>query len=86
MIHVGQPDECSVCPLQEYGSGRMLTGDVKKRLIEILTQMVQRHQQARALVTEEVGIAILVTLQRSPLWDSSLWLLLFSLCCFLSTM
>lgn len=37
---------------QEYGAGRMLTGDVKRRLIEILSSMVDRHQKARAAVTD----------------------------------
>ena len=38
----------------EYGAGRMLTGEVKGRLIEVLTEMVVRHQKARAAVTEDV--------------------------------
>ncbi|KAL0406490.1 UNVERIFIED_CONTAM: Tryptophan--tRNA ligase, cytoplasmic [Sesamum latifolium] len=32
----------------EYGAGRMLTGEVKKRLIEVLTELVERHRRARA--------------------------------------
>lgn len=39
---------------QEYGAGRMLTGDVKKRLNEVLSELVERHQKARAAVTDEV--------------------------------
>lgn len=39
---------------QEYGAGRMLTGEVKKLLIEVLTNLVERHRQARAAVTDEV--------------------------------
>ncbi|GLJ15228.1 hypothetical protein SUGI_0248900 [Cryptomeria japonica] len=39
---------------QEYGAGRMLTGEVKKRLIEVLTEMVERHRKARAAVTDEM--------------------------------
>ncbi|GAB4835479.1 hypothetical protein Ancab_000388 [Ancistrocladus abbreviatus] len=35
----------------EYGPGRMLTGEVKKRLIEVLTELVERH---RAAVTDEM--------------------------------
>ncbi|GKV15283.1 hypothetical protein SLEP1_g26081 [Rubroshorea leprosula] len=31
---------------KEYGAGRMLTGEVKKRLIEVLTELVERHQRA----------------------------------------
>lgn len=39
---------------KEYGAGRMLTGEVKKRLIEVLTDMVERHRKARAAVTDEM--------------------------------
>ncbi|PNW75322.1 hypothetical protein CHLRE_12g522350v5 [Chlamydomonas reinhardtii] len=39
---------------EEYGSGRMLTGEIKKELITVLTDMVSRHQRARAQVTDEV--------------------------------
>lgn len=39
---------------EEYGSGRMLTGEIKKELITVLTDLVSRHQKARAQVTEEV--------------------------------
>ncbi len=33
----------------------MLTGEVKKRLIDILTDMVDKHRAARAAVTDDVG-------------------------------
>ncbi|XP_022861188.1 uncharacterized protein LOC111381623 [Olea europaea var. sylvestris] len=33
----------------------MLTGEVKKRLIEVLTEMVGRHCRARAAVTDKLG-------------------------------
>ncbi|KAJ0975048.1 hypothetical protein J5N97_017013 [Dioscorea zingiberensis] len=39
---------------EEYGSGRMLTGQVKARLIEVLSELVERHRKARALVTDEL--------------------------------
>ncbi|KAL6522329.1 hypothetical protein OROHE_016882 [Orobanche hederae] len=39
---------------REYGAGRMLTGEVKKRLIEVLTELVERHSRARAAVTDEM--------------------------------
>ncbi|KAI8477493.1 MAG: hypothetical protein J3K34DRAFT_398423 [Monoraphidium minutum] len=39
---------------REYGAGRMLTGEVKGELIRLLTDIVARHQAARAQVTEEV--------------------------------
>jgi len=34
----------------------MLTGEVKQRLIQVLTELVERHRRARASVTEEVHI------------------------------
>lgn len=39
---------------EEYGSGRMLTGEIKKRLTEVLTELVERHRRARAAVTDEM--------------------------------
>ncbi|KAJ8555319.1 hypothetical protein K7X08_012815 [Anisodus acutangulus] len=39
---------------KEYGSGRMLTGEIKKRLVEVLTDLVERHRRARAAVTDEM--------------------------------
>jgi len=33
----------------------MLTFDVKKRLTEILVEIVERHRRARAAVTDEVS-------------------------------
>eukprot|EP00752_Nemacystus_decipiens_P005636 g5100.t1 len=39
---------------EEYAAGRMLTGEVKKILIGILTQMTKDHQDARAAVTDEM--------------------------------
>ncbi|XXG58783.1 hypothetical protein AAC387_Pa04g1000 [Persea americana] len=39
---------------KEYGAGRMLTGEVKKRLIEVLSGLVERHRKARAAVTDEM--------------------------------
>nr|XP_043632164.1 tryptophan--tRNA ligase, cytoplasmic [Erigeron canadensis] len=38
----------------EYGSGRMLTGEIKKKLIDVLSEIVERHRTARAAVTEEM--------------------------------
>jgi tryptophanyl-tRNA synthetase len=37
-----------------YASGTMLTGEIKKELIKTLTPMVEAHQRARALVTDDV--------------------------------
>ncbi|KAJ7973594.1 Tryptophan--tRNA ligase, cytoplasmic [Quillaja saponaria] len=39
---------------KEYGAGRMLTGEVKQRLTQVLTELVERHRRARAAVTEEM--------------------------------
>jgi tryptophanyl-tRNA synthetase len=40
--------------LHEADVGRMLTKDVKDRLVEVLFAIVSRHQRARAYVTEEM--------------------------------
>ncbi|CAJ2656683.1 unnamed protein product [Trifolium pratense] len=39
---------------KEYGAGRMLTGEVKQRLVQVLTELVERHRTTLANVTEEV--------------------------------
>ncbi|KAL5205409.1 hypothetical protein ABZP36_033618 [Zizania latifolia] len=39
---------------KEYKEGRMLTGEVKQRLVTVLSELVARHQRARAQVTEEM--------------------------------
>jgi len=39
---------------RDYGSGAMLTGEVKKELIALLQEMVKTHQEQRTLVTPEV--------------------------------
>jgi tryptophanyl-tRNA synthetase len=39
---------------REYGSGRMLTSEIKGELTMVLVDMVKRHQVARAQVTEAV--------------------------------
>ena len=38
---------------RDYSSGAMLSGEVKKELIGVLTTMVNEHQERRKLVTEE---------------------------------
>ena len=40
----------------------MLTCEVKKRLVEVLLEMVERHQAARALVTDEVFTCEIISL------------------------
>mmetsp|Transcript_4402 Transcript_4402/g.6605 ORF Transcript_4402/g.6605 Transcript_4402/m.6605 type:complete len:80 (+) Transcript_4402:1236-1475(+) len=37
----------------DYSSGKMLTGQVKAILIDILIDLTKKHQQARALVTSQ---------------------------------
>jgi tryptophanyl-tRNA synthetase len=39
---------------RDYSSGAMLTGEIKKELILVLTELVTEHQQRRNLVTDEV--------------------------------
>ena len=39
---------------QDYTSGKMLTGELKKELIDLLTPVVTSHQEARKAVTNEV--------------------------------
>jgi len=49
---------------KDYKEGRMLTGEVKKRLVTVLSEMVERHKRARALVTEQMVDAFMA---RRPL-------------------
>lgn len=37
---------------EEYGSGRMLTGEVKKRCIAVLQEFIREFQERRAQVTD----------------------------------
>ena len=39
---------------REYGSGRMLTGEIKAELSKVIAEIVERHQAARAAVTDDV--------------------------------
>ncbi|VDP93511.1 unnamed protein product [Echinostoma caproni] len=39
---------------QDYSSGKLLTGELKKILIDVLVQLVTEHQKRRKLVTDEV--------------------------------
>ncbi|XP_071962099.1 tryptophan--tRNA ligase, cytoplasmic-like [Antedon mediterranea] len=39
---------------QDYTSGKMLTGEIKKVLIEVLQEVVATHQENRKLVTPEI--------------------------------
>ena len=40
--------------MQEYESGRMLTGHLKKELIAVLQQLVGEHQERRSKVTDDL--------------------------------
>jgi tryptophanyl-tRNA synthetase len=39
---------------KDYSTGKLLTGEVKKILVEVLTELVEAHQKRRALVTDEM--------------------------------
>jgi tryptophanyl-tRNA synthetase len=39
---------------RDYSSGAMLTGEVKKELIGVLTELVTAHQERRKNVTEDI--------------------------------
>ncbi|CAI0452247.1 unnamed protein product [Linum tenue] len=53
----------------EYGAGRMLTGEVKKRLADVLTEVVDRHRAARAAVTEEMVDAFMAVRPLPNMFD-----------------
>jgi len=44
---------------EKYSTGKMLTSEIKQILIDVLTDLVIRHQEARATVTEDVVTAFL---------------------------
>jgi len=39
---------------QEFHSGRMLSSEIKKELVDVLIPFVGKHQEARNVVTDEV--------------------------------
>ncbi len=39
---------------QEYSSGQLMTGELKKILIELLQKIVSEHRAKRAEVTDEI--------------------------------
>lgn len=41
-------------PGQDYTSGAMLTGELKKELIEVLQPLIAEHQARRKEVTDEI--------------------------------
>jgi tryptophanyl-tRNA synthetase len=54
---------------QEYKTGKLLTGEVKKLLIDVLTKMVEGHRQARAAVTEEMVDAFMAVRPLPGMFD-----------------
>jgi len=44
---------------EEYSSGRMMTGEIKGELLTCLSEVIQRHQENRAKVTDSVVNAFL---------------------------
>ncbi len=42
------------CLFQNYSSGELLTGDLKKELVEILTKICVDHQENRKTITDDV--------------------------------
>jgi tryptophanyl-tRNA synthetase len=47
----------------------MLTGEVKAELIALCQDMVNRHQAARAAVTDEVVETFMAVRKMDNLWD-----------------
>ena len=41
-------------PIQDYESGKMLSGELKKELITVLQALVSEHQERRKTVTDDV--------------------------------
>lgn len=39
---------------KDYSSGALLTGELKKILIDVLTPLVQQHQERRSKITDEI--------------------------------
>ncbi|XP_033130901.1 tryptophan--tRNA ligase, cytoplasmic-like isoform X1 [Brassica rapa] len=54
---------------QEYGEGRMLSGPVKQRLTEVLTEVVEKHRKARAAVTDEMVNAFMAVRPLPKMFD-----------------
>ncbi|KAJ9176950.1 hypothetical protein P3X46_012209 [Hevea brasiliensis] len=54
---------------KEYAAGRVLTGEVKKRLAEVLTELVERHRLARSAVTDEMVDAFMAVRPLPNMFD-----------------
>jgi len=65
-----EPDDAKLQRIgEEYSAGRMLTGEVKAELIALCQDMVNRHQAARAAVTDEVVETFMAVRKMDNLWD-----------------
>lgn len=54
-ISILHPDDAKIEQIrQDYGSGKMLTSEIKKELITLLTEIVIKHQDARAKITDDI--------------------------------
>jgi tryptophanyl-tRNA synthetase len=51
---------------EEYKSGRMLTGEIKAKLIEVVQAMVAKHQERRATISPDEVATFFSTDKRSP--------------------
>ena len=45
---------CLPCNCQDYTSGELLTGSLKKELIDVLTPIIAEHRERRSRVTDEM--------------------------------
>ncbi|KAI3905327.1 hypothetical protein MKX01_040018 [Papaver californicum] len=54
---------------KKYGSGNMFTGHIKKRLTEVLTQLVEKHRKARAAVTDRMVDAFMAMRPLGNMFD-----------------
>ncbi|KAI3919151.1 hypothetical protein MKW92_031690 [Papaver armeniacum] len=54
---------------KEYGSGKMLSGEIKNRVIKVLTQLVEKHRKARAAVTEAMVDAFMAVRPLPNMFD-----------------
>ena len=55
--------------LQTYSSGELLTGFLKKELIEILQKIIAEHQERRKAVTDDVVREFMTPRKLDLKWD-----------------
>ena len=56
---------------EAYSTGKMLTGAVKKELIQILQNFVATHQETREKVTRQQIEEVMSTHERKPFWKKA---------------